>query len=248
MVKSTKARRRGFVWALAGGVVLVGAILAMLLSVWLSPSDGPAPTDGPGSSPSVSPARSTSPGAGGPVVDDSVSERGWRPEPITGDPEAYAPAALEAASTFDTRASTRAEWVDWLSTWFTTPTQYTDPAEREDAKRGFLAELRSHVLIPAEEWDSLGRENGTVVGRADGDVTFLEDAQFEALGIHTATADVVLTFTRDADADGSDRVSYEERVRVSVQVMCGVATDPVPDSAQRSGDCKVVRFFTEPVG
>ncbi|NYE18085.1 hypothetical protein [Microbacterium immunditiarum] len=235
-------------WALVGAAVLAFAILAIVLSVWLAGPADPSPTGTPDPSASSSSTPSTSGDAEGPVVDESVSERGWRVEPITQDPEVYARAALEAASTFDTRESTRAEWVEWLSTWFTTPTQYTDPTEQDDAKRGFLAELRSHVVVPAEAWDALARENGTVVANTDEDMTFLDDAEFEALGIHTATADVVLTFNRDADAEGTDRVSYDERVRVSVQVMCGAPTDTTPGSAQRSGDCKVVRFFTEPVG
>ncbi|WP_211160586.1 MULTISPECIES: hypothetical protein, partial [Microbacterium] len=58
-------------------------------------------------------------------------------------------------------------------------------------------------------------------------------------------SDVVLEFTR-SDGSGVES-SYEESVRVSVQVLCGPGSVPAPDSAQQVGDCKVVRFFTEPV-
>jgi hypothetical protein len=59
------------------------------------------------------------------------------------------------------------------------------------------------------------------------------------------TADVVLTFTRSDGAGGE--LSYDESVRVSVQVLCGEGSIPTPGSAQVPGDCKVVRFFPEPL-
>ena len=56
------------------------------------------------------------------------------------------------------------------------------------------------------------------------------------------TADVVLTFTR-SDGNGGE-TSYEETVRVSVQVLCGEGSVPTPNTAQQAGDCKVVRYFS----
>ena len=49
-------------------------------------------------------------------------------------------------------------------------------------------------------------------------------------------------YTR-ADASGKES-SYDETVRVSVQVLCGEGSIPAPDSAQQPGDCKVVRYFS----
>lgn len=239
--------RRGWRWAVVGAVVLLLGVIALVVALFLVPRDDdhrPEPTPAPSSSaatPSVPPAEAE-------VVDESVIERGWRPEPITEDPEVYVRAALEAASTFDTQLSSRDEWLAWLSTWFTPPPYYDSAAERDDAQRGFLSELRTHVVLPAPEWESLQRENGNVVAEVEGDVAFFDDPQFEQLGVYTGTADVVLTHTRDANADGSEQVSYQDRVRVSVQVQCGQPTEPAPGSAQRSGHCKVVRFFTEPLG
>ena len=59
------------------------------------------------------------------------------------------------------------------------------------------------------------------------------------------TADVVLTTT---SSDGSSgELSYDETIRVSVQVLCGAGSIPTPNSAQQAGDCKIVRYFTEPL-
>ena len=63
--------------------------------------------------------------------------------------------------------------------------------------------------------------------------------------MHIGTADLTLTYTR-VDGDGKE-YGFEEQVRVSVQVLCGAGSVPAPGSAQQAGDCKVVRFFTEPM-
>ena len=59
------------------------------------------------------------------------------------------------------------------------------------------------------------------------------------------TADVTLTFTR-SDGNGNE-TSYDETVRVSVQVLCGEGRCRRPNTAQQAGDCKVVRYFSEPL-
>ncbi|WP_396935946.1 hypothetical protein [Mycolicibacterium sp.] len=177
-------------------------------------------------------------------MDLTVTERGWRPEPITTDAETYIRAALEAAATFDTQRSTREDWLDYLDTWFTPDTRYRE-ADRADRMKAAQVELRQGVVLPREQWDSLARENGRAVAAATGDVVFVPVTDDTSGDMTIGTADVTLTYTRTG-GDGSE-TSYDELVRVSVQVLCGAGSVPTPDSAQQAGDCKVVRFFTEPL-
>lgn len=238
------ARRRGLlVWAIAGAIVLVvagGTLLfgSLIGGTEVDPTTAPSESGGPGS---PSPTQSVD----GDVVDSGVSERGWIPEPITRDPEVYVRAALEAAGTFDTALSTRSEWVSWLQTWFTPSPLYDDPQDAADQMAAYQAELDQSVLLPQEAWDDLAREDGRVEAHVSGDIDYLELEETTSKMMWTAIADVVLTYTRAAP--GGD-VGYDENVRVSVQVVCDGESVPTPGSAQRAGDCKVVRFFDEAVG
>lgn len=106
-------------------------------------------------------------------------------------------------------------------------------------------ELRQGVVLPQEMWDSMAMQQGRVVSAVVGDVD-LGDVPEDTTGeMHIGTADVDLTFTQQ-DGTGEES-SYTESARVSVQVLCGAGSVPTPSSAQQAGDCKVVRFFTEPV-
>lgn len=105
--------------------------------------------------------------------------------------------------------------------------------------------MRQAVVLPQAEWDSLAAENGRVASVTTGDVTLGPVPQDESGDMSIGTADVTITFTR-SDGSGGE-VSYEESTRLSVQVLCGAASVPTPDSGQSAGDCKVVRFFSEPV-
>ncbi|MDQ7876556.1 hypothetical protein Q9R08_01060 [Microbacterium sp. QXD-8] len=178
-------------------------------------------------------------------MDASVAEQGWLPEPITADREVYIRSALEAAATFDTQKSTREDWLDYLDTWFTPDTRYTAEADQQSAVEASQVELRTGVVLPQEEWDSLAREEGRVVATASGDVVYVPVTDDASGDMSIGTSDVTLTFTR-SDGSGAE-TSYEEQVRVSVQVLCGLESVPTPDSAQQAGDCKVVRYFTEPL-
>ena len=80
---------------------------------------------------------------------------------------------------------------------------------------------------------------------ATGDVAFVPVTDDPSGDMSIGTADVMLTFTR-SDGSGGE-TSYDEQVRVSVQVLCGAGSVPTPDTAQQAGDCKVVRYFTEPL-
>lgn len=244
MMARQGSRRRGTTWAIIGGAVLVGAIVAIVVSSLLAqsapvPTPTPARTSSPGAPPTEAPGRAEA------VVDPGADDRGWTPEPITTDPEKYIRAALEAASTFDTQASSREEWLAYLDAWFTPDTRYDDPVDQESALQASRTEMRQGVVLPQREWESLANEDGRVVATAPGPVTFVPVTQDPSGDMSIGTADVTLTFTR-SDGSGGE-TSYEEQVRVSVQVLCGPASVPTPDSGQQAGDCKVVRYFTEPM-
>ena len=101
------------------------------------------------------------------------------------------------------------------------------------------------MLVPQATWDDLAADEGRVAGEVSGPIEYLDLPETAAVNVWTASADVVLTYTRRIDDEES---SYQDTVRVSVQVVCGGASIPTPDSAQRAGDCKVVRYFDEAVG
>lgn len=243
MTTADRRARNARAWAIGGGAVLLAGVIAIIIvAISNQPANGPAspPTTTTSASPSTSPSTPT----GEEVVDDQASESGWRAEPVTTDAAVYAAAALEAASTFDTTKSTRDEWLDYLDTWFTPDTRYASEADQQSRMAAAQLELRQGVVLPEQEWDSLAAEDGRVAATAGaGELGAVTDDPSGDMNI--ATADVVLQFTR---TDGSDvESSYDESVRVSVQVLCGPGSVPTPGSAQQAGDCKVVRFFTEPV-
>lgn len=239
---SQSAGRRGLVWAIVGGLVLIAGSVAIIVSSTL-PRSAPEPTEiPPGSN---SPTSTTTARPGGELVDPDAAARGWTPEPITTDAETYIRAALAAASTFDTAKSTREAWLDYLDTWFTPDTRYASEADRQSSVDDAQVEFRTGVVLPQEEWDSLAGENGRVIAEATGDVAYVSVTDDASGDMSIGTSDVTLTFTR-SDGGGAE-TSYDEYVRVSVQVLCGPGSVPTPETAQRAGDCKVVRYFTEPL-
>ncbi|MGX5769778.1 hypothetical protein ACWKWN_03390 [Microbacterium trichothecenolyticum] len=234
--------RHRLVWAMVGGLVLIAGIVAMVVSSLLA-----QPAAGPDDSDSPRPAEPTSTAAPpiDDVVDASVVDQGWLAEPITTDREAYIRAALEAAATFDTQKSTREEWLDYLDTWFTPDTRFTSEADQQAAMEASLVEFHQGVVLPQEEWDSLANEDGRVVATATGEIAYVPVTDDASGDMSIGTSDVTLTYTR-SNGNGGE-TSYDEQVRVSVQVLCGPDSVPTPDSAQQAGDCKVVRYFTEPL-
>lgn len=245
MMVSERRRRPGVMWAVIGGLALLIGIIAIVLAAI---SGGQPPTPSPtagGPSSSAAPTESAPPTTEEPVVDASVEENGWVAEPITTDPELYISAALAAASSFDTTAASREEWLAHLDTWFTPDPRYTSKEDRARRMQAAQLELRQGVVLPVAEWDSLAGEDGRVVAVVAEDVELGPVADDESGDMSIGTADVVLTFTR-TDGAGTES-SYEETVRVSVQVLCGRASVPAAGSDQQAGDCKVVRYFTEPM-
>lgn len=233
--------RRGVIWALVGAAVLLIAIVAIIVSGVIGQAPDPAATSTPSSSPT--PATTPTDGPGQAVVDESVAaEYGWVPEPLTTDPDPYIRAALAAASTFDTQKGTRGEWLSYLDTWFTPDTRYTSEQDRADDMGASQLELRQGVVLPEEGWNSLANEDGRLVASVVGEIAYSDVPDDASEDMTIGTADVVLTYTR-ADTDGNES-SYDEAVRVSVQVLCGDGSIPTPNSAQQPGDCKVVRYFS----
>lgn len=239
---SQRPRRTGVIWAVLGGAVLVAGVIALIVGMLNRPSDS-APTPSATPPPSTAPSTpSTMPSDA--VVDEMVAKTGWVPEPITTDDIAYVDAAISAASTFDTTLSTREAWLGYLDTWFTPDTRYVD-AERPDRMNAAQLEMRQGVVLPQSMWDSLAEQQGRVSAVVVGEVTLTSVPEDATGDMRIGTADVELTFTQQ-DGTGEES-SYTESARVSVQVLCGAGSVPTPGSAQQAGDCKVVRFFTEPV-
>ena len=246
MMMSQSSGRRGVAWAIIGGIVLLAGIVAIIVSAVLA-RPGPTPSGAVTGSASREPTASSgaNPEPSGAVVDPTAADRGWTPEPITTDADTYIRAALAAASTFDTTKSTREDWLDYLDTWFTPDTRFTSEADQLAAMTDSQTELRQGVVLPQDEWDSLAGEGGRVVAVLTSEITDVPVTDDPSGDMSIGTADVTLSFTR-SDGSGGE-TSYDDHVRVSVQVLCGAASEPTPDTDQRSGDCKVVRYFTEPL-
>lgn len=239
---SQRPRRAGVIWAAAGGVILVAGVIALLVAILNRPGDpAPSPTE---TAPTAAPSASLTEPPIGAVVDATATASGWVPEPITTDPGVYIDAALSAASTFDSTLSSREEWLAYLDTWFTPDTRYAVP-ERADRMDAAQLEMRQGVVLPQSMWDSLAAQRGRVTAEVVGEPTLAPVPEDASGDMQIGTANVELTFTQ-TDGSGEESV-YTESARVSVQVLCGQGSVPTPDSAQQSGDCKVVRFFTEPV-
>ncbi|MGC5225232.1 hypothetical protein ACPW96_21895 [Micromonospora sp. DT81.3] len=243
MTARPRSSRRNVMWAAAGALVLVLGIVAVIVGSVVSQSPPSPPASGTSSEGSDTPTPSSTERPGD-IVDATAEDRGWTPEPITRDAEPYIRAALAAASTFDTTKATRDQWLEYLDSWFTPDTRY-DEADRPARMRAAQLELRQGVVLPQQEWDSLAAEDGRVVAATAGEVDFVPVTEDPSGNMSIGTADVTLTFTRSDGGDGT--TSYEESVRVSVQVLCGEGSVPTPNSAQQVGDCKVVRYFTEPL-
>ncbi|MFS0735302.1 hypothetical protein [Microbacterium jepli] len=240
-------QRRALTWAVIGALVLVAGVVAIVVGAI---SAAPAPTASPAASPTgpdVTPSfgPSTTPSTGSRVVDESVRSRGWVPEPITAGRAVYVQAALEAAATFDTQKSSRAEWLDYLDTWFTPDTRYTSEADRQKRLAAAQLELRQAVVLPDQQWTSLANERGRVAATVTTDISWSTVPEDASGDMSIGTADVLLTYTRQ-DNTGTE-TTYEESTRVSVQVLCGPGSVPVPDTSQSPGDCRVVRYFAEPI-
>jgi hypothetical protein len=238
------ATRRSIAWAVIGGVVLLIAVIAIIVAGTAQRGDGTPPPTASATG-HASPTASTPPTTSVPssVVDPSVSRRGWLPEPITRDRDAYVRAALEAASTFDPRSATREEFLTYLSTWFTYDTRWADRSDRESSMSRYLLELSQSVVLPEDQWAAFRTDHTRVTAKTTGPITYT-DVPDDPGGMYIGTADVTVRYTY-GDAN---HTADERRVRVSVQVLCTPDTVPAPNSKQQVGDCKVIRYFPSAVG
>ncbi|CAI9394059.1 hypothetical protein [Microbacterium sp. T2.11-28] len=247
MKMSPSRRNLGLVWAALGGAVLLIAVVAIVIGMSSGATQTPTPnipSAPPTSTQNTPGSSSTTEPSAGDSVDASVRELGWVAEPITRDGDVYVRAALSAASTFDTQLAVRDQWLSFLDSWFTPDTRYATADQTAELESARL-ELRQSVVLPESEWESLDSEAGRVVATVNGPIDFQVVPDDESGDMSIGTADVVLMITRTDGSDGE--LSYEDTVRVSVQVLCGAGSVPTPDSAQQAGDCKVVRFFPEPL-
>ena len=246
MTASEARRRRGLIWALIGGIVLLVGIVAIVLSgilraaarrepVNVSHRRHPAPTGEPSGTATEA------------VVDATVVDKGWVPEPITTDPETStsAPRSLRHPPSTPQK-STREEWLDL-------PRHVVHARHAVHVgggPRGRHAARRSSSCARAS---SFPRRTGTrsrarTAGswpRSPGDITYVAVPDDASGDMRSERPMSTLTFTR-SDGSGGE-TSYDETVRVSVQVLCGEGSVPTPNTAQQAGDCKVVRYFTEPL-
>jgi hypothetical protein len=234
-----RTQRRSHLWAVIGGAVLAAAIVVGVIVAVTSQGGTAQPTSSSPATPTSGPTSPTS--STDEVVDPNVAEAEWVPEPITMDPETYLRAAIEAAGTVDTTRATRDEWVTYLDTWFTPDPRFQNPDEQAAQTARYQLTMRDAVIFPEEVWDSLARQNGRVVASTTGEITFTPVPDYDGDDMFIGTSDVLLTFKQTGE-DGAES-SYEEKVRVSAQVLCGDESVPTPGSAQAAGDCKLIRYF-----
>ncbi|MCC4248255.1 hypothetical protein [Microbacterium testaceum] len=240
-----RMRTRNFAWLIAGGAVLAAAVI-LAVTIAITPREGAAPAPEPSGSSTPTATTPAPTASNASVVDASVTELGWVPEPITADEEVYLRAAIEAAGTVDTTRATREEWVTYLDTWFTPDPRYTDPEEQAAQVTRYQQEMREAVVFPDAVWASLEDEDGRVVAITVGEMSYTPVPDYAGDDMFIGTSDVILTFTEEGE-DSAEH-SYEEQVRVSAQVLCGDASVPTPGSTQAPGDCMLIRFFDSALG
>lgn len=228
-------RSRTFVLGtIVGAIVLLVAVVAIIVAA--ISRGGTADAD-KSSTPTPASTSSTAPSASGaptePANDGGVdaAARGWVAEPITSDPAKYVQAALEAVVTFDTRLATRDEFLAYLHTWMT-------PALSEETSEDNRSVLKHDVVLSDDEWTRLTELQGTSTPVLVGEVSPLESPDDGSYSIARATMDVTM---RPGDPNNVTDGWMETRT-IGVMVQCTESTVPTPDTAQKAGDCKVLRW------
>ncbi len=223
--------------SIVGAVVILVAIVAIIVAS-LNRGADPSPT-GSGTPTATSPSRSaqptpdpsgTTPGTGPSSPFDPEAE-GWVVEPITTDPEKYVLAALEAVLTFDTRNTSREEFLAYLNTWMT-------PALSEQTTEDNKRVLANQVLLSEGEWATLTELQGTSTPELVGEVSPLIGPDDGSYKTTDATFEVSLR-----PGDRADETSGWAQTRtIGVMVQCTDESVPAPGTDQKPGDCKVVRW------
>jgi hypothetical protein len=246
-----RKRRLKIAAAAAGAIVLVGGLAGIGIAALSGGDDTAAPsTSTPADDASAAPAPSPSEPAGD-VADASVTERGWVPEPITTDPEAYGIAAAEALWSYDASQATHSEFIEWYTTWFSTRPDRTEEqraASREDDEFG--SSVRT-VVTDSDGWRQQTLAGTVMTATADPEGVLLDDEHTDgtfddlvAVGIHRVTVPLVVRY-EETDTSTGEAMVYENRLMQSVQVTCGDADLP-EDGSWPSGSCKVIQVWEEP--
>lgn len=195
--------------------------------------------------PTLTPTAST-PGG---VVDASVTENGWIPEPITTDAETYAVTAAEAVWSYDSKASTREEFMDWMETWFAVR-GYLSP-EQKDAALEVLGDSLRYVVPDADGWNQQALAETVITAEAEADKVIVDgehregyDTKLVDEGVHLVTVPVNVRY-EGIDVSTGEKQVYNNRVIQSMQVVCGQA-EIAESSSQPADSCKIWKLIEEP--
>jgi len=249
---NARKRRAKLLAVVAGVAVVVAGAAGIGIAAFSGGNDTatPAPSAStPTDDESAAPAPSPSEPAGD-VADASVAERGWVPEPITSDPEAYGIAAAEAIWSYDASQATHAEFIEWYTTWFSTRPDRTEEqraASRDDDD--FASSLRT-VLTDSEGWRQQSMAGTVMTATADPEGVLLDDEhssggdfdRLTELGMHEVTVPLLVRY-EETDASTGEAMVYENRLMQTVQISCGDADVP---EGWPSDSCKVIRLWEEP--
>ncbi|MDF2916128.1 MAG: hypothetical protein K0S70_345 [Microbacterium sp.] len=217
--------------SVAGAVVLLVVLVLIIVNVLGRPGSEP-----PEAQPSAAPSTGSEEPTPDPGEDDgaAATPEGWVAEPSTSDPVAYAEAAFRAVTTFDTRAGSRDEFLEYLGTWMT-PVVYNGQVNEQITEMNQNV-LRNDVLMDADQYEFVTSLDGTVEGTIESisepsspdDNTVRQEYGFTATVIQAVTP-------RSGETDG-----WAESRTIAMYVQC--SADVTLSESQKPGDCKVVRW------
>ena len=188
------------------------------------------------------------------VVDESVVEAGWVPEPVTTSIQDYAVSAARAGTSYDTTLATRDQLIDYLASWHTEDSRLASQADRDESLEGKIELLDDYVIVPPATWDEQAAAKAILTAAPEGDVRVDYDHvsiregsldNYIADGFHDVTVDLVVTYSQ-VDSSTGERLTYDDRITVSMQLQCGSSL-PAPGSGQSPADCKLIRYYQEPL-
>lgn len=249
--KPGRRRRRALIGAVAGAVLIVAGVIGLAMAGFPGGDEVPMePTAPAAPSPSV-PATEPRPTESDVVVEPDTSEKGWMVEPETSDPREYAAAAVEAAYSYDSTASTRDEFRDYLMEWFDLSPEAVTP-EQVEAVEENLGQSLDGVLLDISEWDQQRlaetRQVATVESErmvVDGEHSDGGPAEEQLdLGMHLVSVPVRILYD-EVDISTGEAVQYDYRLIQTVRVVCGNEGIPT-DGSMAPGSCKLIAFRAEP--
>lgn len=225
-----------------GVLVIVGAVVGYIVALLgSSPEPSVSPWGAATAVPSASPSASGT-ASGGAVVDAGASALGLVPEPITQDIDVYAASALRMPWTYDTTKVTLDQFKDAIRPWFSGDPVDADPAVRDQAKKGSTLALFQADFFPTyQTWESFTSTKARSVAEVVSPITYEPVAHDVTGNMRRATAQVKITVTQDDG--GATPAVMESIVEAKAAILCDKATEPVPNSAQQPGDCKLISFI-----